>query len=303
MKRALLSLAIALALPSVARAQSSVAASLPANVRSDLARTHFRTGMRYFDLSRFDEAASEFERVYELTEQHELLYNIARSHEAAGHLERAVEVYELFVQRVPDAPNVTAIRAHATELRERTPRRAASPSSAQGSQSAQVPAGGLRCADGSTPSASSEGAQTAVSPANASPMRTALPALPLVQLRTRVSYERSALHEVGPWVLGTAGAVMVGFGAWQALNASQQIAVIDAANRGAQTGWTIAVDEAYQRAPTSVALAWGLTSAGATAVVGGALWLIARGPGTRRELVVAASTDGSSATVFARGAF
>ena len=145
MKRALLTLALVLAAPSAASAQSSVAASLPPSVRSDLARTHFRTGMRYFDLSRFDEAASEFERVYELTEQHELLYNIARAHEAAGHAERAVEVYELFLQRVPDAPNATAIRAHASELRERIPRRTSGdppPSSAPNAANA----GALRCA-------------------------------------------------------------------------------------------------------------------------------------------------------------
>lgn len=299
MKRAWLTLALALALPSVANAQSSVASSLPANVRSDLARTHFRTGMRYFDLSRFDEAATEFERVYELTEQHELLYNIARAHEAAGHAERAVEVYELFLQRVPDAPNATAIRAHATELRERIPRRSASDPSPSPSNAS---AGALRCADGSTPSADTAPVASTTN-ASAAPLRTALPALPLVQLRTRVSFERSALNEVGPWVLGAAGVVMTGFGVWQALEAQRHIALIDAANRGSQAGWTIAVEDAYQRAPTSVALAWGLTSAGATAVVGSALWLIARGPGVRRELVVAASSDGASATVFARGAF
>lgn len=53
--------------PSLVYAQSASLESIPANVRSDLARTHFRTGMRYFDLGRFSKAAVEFERVFEFT--------------------------------------------------------------------------------------------------------------------------------------------------------------------------------------------------------------------------------------------
>ncbi|MFO0563379.1 MAG: tetratricopeptide repeat protein [Polyangiales bacterium] len=286
--------------PSLVYAQSASVESIPANVRSDLARTHFRTGMRYFDLGRFSEAAVEFERVFEFTGQSELLYNIARSHESAGNLQRALETYDQFVQREPSAPNASAIRAHADELRARV--RSESAAHLQRPAPSSSPSA-LRCADGSAPTASDD--STPASSANTAsaaraPQASALP-MPLLQLRTRVVYERSAVHEVGPWVLGSAGLILAGFGAWQSVNALQQTALIDRANRSDPAGWTIPVQDAYDRAPTSTALAWGLSASGGCAIAGAVAWLLARGPGARRELVVAAVPSAGGAVMLSAG--
>lgn len=303
-----LALAALTAWPALAHAQSAPSVEgIPANVRSDLARTHFRTGMRYFDLGRFSEAAVEFERVYEFTGQSELLYNIARSHESAGNLQRAVETYDQFVQREPNAPNAAAIRAHADELRAR-----ASAERSTRASSSNNAATALRCADGSTPTASEDSsstntnASTSASSTSANSTAARAPSslpLPLLQLRTRVVYERGALHEVGPWILGSAGLILVGFGTWQSVNALQQTTLIDRANRSDPSGWTIPVQEAFDRAPTGTALAWGLTAAGGCALVGGVAWLLARGPGARREIVVAAIPTHGGAMVSAGASF
>ncbi len=299
MSRSLVFAALTL-LPASALAQATVTENIPANVRSDLARTHFRTGMRYFDLNRFAEAATEFERVFEFTAQTELLYNIARAHEGAGNLQRAVEVYDQFLQREPSAPNAEAIRAHAGELRTRI----------QAQQPAQTPVNAeppvLRCSDGSTPSAhgepSTEPVQSAPTVQTTAPRPALPPPPPLLQLRTRVAFERSALNEVGPWIIASTGLILGGFGAWQAVVASQQSAVVDRANSGDAMGWTIGVQDAYDRVPTSTALAWSLSAVGAGALVSGVVWLAARGPGVRRELVVAAIPQANGATLSVGGA-
>jgi hypothetical protein len=125
----------------------------------------------------------------------------------------------------------------------------------------------------------------------------------LLQLRTRVAYERGALNEVGPWITASAGLIMGGFAAWQAVTNAAQVALIDSANRGDPNGWTINVQDAYDRAPTSRTLAWSLGAVGATALVGGVVWLFARGRGTRRELVVAALPQSRGGLVTVGGSF
>jgi tetratricopeptide (TPR) repeat protein len=293
MIRAALALSITLCSAS-AVAQSSAAESIPASVRSDLARTHFRTGMRYFDLGRYSDAATEFERVFDYTGQTELLYNIARAHEAAGNAQRAIETYELYLQREPSAPE--AIRAHAAALRANT-----GPTEPTAASAAPT----MRCADGSAPSAATGADRPAATEATtaSAPSVTAPLPLPLLQLRTRVAYERGALNEVGPWILASAGVIMGGFSAWQALTNRDQVALIESANRGDANGWTINVQDAYDRAPTSRTLAWGLGAVGGTALVGGVVWLLARGRGTRRELVVAALPQPRGGFVTAGGTF
>ncbi len=300
MRRAALALSITLGSAS-ALAQSSAADSIPANVRSDLARTHFRTGMRYFDLARYSDAATEFERVFDYTGQTELLYNIARAHEAAGNTQRAIETYELYLQREPSAPE--AIRAHAAALRANA--RPPEPTAAN------TPT--VRCADGSAPTAATSAdsspatatanANTTTAPSRATSSAAAPLPLPLLQLRTRVAYERGALNEVGPWITASAGLIMGGFAAWQAVTNAAQVALIDSANRGDPNGWTINVQDAYDRAPTSRTLAWSLGAVGATALVGGVVWLFARGRGARRELVVAALPQARGGLVTIGGSF
>ncbi len=297
--------AVVVVSPTSALAQStapgaSVAQSLPANVRSDLARTHFRTGMQYYDLGRFAEAAVEFERVHEFTGQHELLYNIARAHEAAGNLRRAVETYDQFLALVPTGPSVVTIRAHADELRPRA--------QAEDARRARTPEGLPRCApdEGATSTSNTASVATVTSATtNTSATDTAAQrassAPPLLQLRTRVQFERGAFDEVGPWILVGAGAIVGGFAAWQSVVAVGQRATVERANTGLEP-WTIAVDAAYRGSTTASALAWGLGAGGVALLGSGVVWAAARGRGARREIVVAAAPNGAGATVLIGGA-
>ncbi|MDP3276836.1 MAG: tetratricopeptide repeat protein [Deltaproteobacteria bacterium] len=279
-----MTLCVSLSLGRVAHGQTSVASALPTAARTELAQTHFRTGMQYFDLRRFADAAVEFERVFEFTGQTELLYNIARSHEEAGNVRRAVETYERFQQALPSGFDAVTIRARVEALRSRLP--------SETQPTAEAP----RCVP-EAPSAQETPRET---PRERVIAPIAAPAPPLLQLRTRVQFERSAFAEVGPWIAVSAGAVLGGFSVWQSLNAQQMITRIDQANRGQGT-WTLETQRAYESAPTTSALAWGLGAGAATLLSAGIVWLLARGPGERREMVVAAVPTASGAALVIGG--
>lgn len=293
----------------VAFAQTSVAQSLPANVRSELARAHFRTGMQYYALSRFGEAAVEFERVFEFTGQNALLYNIARSHDLAGNFARAAETYDRYLAGIGDDSSSQVVRADIERLRDRAREQASTTARTDDSQrcvQATTAAAPDTTTTASTTTTSSTNAPTTDARATRTTARTtanrAAPP-PLLQLRTQVVFERSAFNEVGPWIAVGVGAITAGFGVWQSTVAIQQRAMIERAVGGDNAGWTASVDRAYAEFSTTSALAWGLTAGGGAALSAGVLWLIARGRGTRREVVVAAAPQFNRAGLTIGGRF
>ena len=275
--------ALSLALTIVATeswAQTPLSTQLPAEVRSELSTAHFRTGMRYFDAGRFAEAAVEFERVYEFSAQSEILYNIARAHEGARNYRRSVESYERVLTAAPEGIDLALIRQDIERLRLLITQPTVAPTVNSG------------CADISI-------GNTSVIVQGNPP---ASPPPPLLQLRTRRVFERSALHEVGPWLVLTVGAGVGGVALWQGLAAIEHTAMIDRANRG-QTPWSIAVDQSFASVGLESALSIGLAAVAGVSLVGGSVWLGARGRGQARDIVVSARSTGTTMSVVVGGVF
>ena len=74
-----------------------------ADARSD-AKRHFKQGMAYIDIGRFEEGIRELETAYQILPHPSVRYNIARAYSQWGHLEDAVANYEEFLKTEPEDP-------------------------------------------------------------------------------------------------------------------------------------------------------------------------------------------------------
>ncbi len=237
--------------------------------RDDLARAHFRAGSRYFELRRYAEAAGEFERVFELSGQTPLLYNAGRAWEAADRPREAVSAYERFLAGNTEGIDRAAIQESLTALRARVAQ------SAQSQPAATAAA--TSCAEPPTSTPVTTPVSTPVSTPATPPVITG----PLLGLQTRVRYEHNTPNMVAPWLCLGVGAVLGGMAVWQGL-----LSAADNSRVTSATQWTPQLTSSYFAARDEGTTALVLTGLGATAVVGGVVWLIARGPGERREEVL-----------------
>lgn len=83
------------------------------------AREHYRKASALFDLSRFAEAAKEFELAYEAKPDPALLYNLAQSHRLAGASKEALQAYKAYLRRMPASPNRAEIEARIAEVQQK----------------------------------------------------------------------------------------------------------------------------------------------------------------------------------------
>ncbi len=210
--------------------------------------------------------------MFELTGQSTLLYNAARAWEAAGRARSAVSAYQRFVARGAQGVDRAAIESSIVAL---TPR---------AEEEDRARARAEACQNTAAPQASSTSNTTSNTPPS-----TATPAVPvasanagpLLQLRTRVRFEHSSANMVGPWVLLGGGAVVGALALWQGISS-----IGDAARVRDATTWSPQLTSSYygvrEQGNTSIVLG---ATAGAV-LVGGVVWLVARGPGERREEVL-----------------
>jgi hypothetical protein len=89
--------------------------------RARNATTHAEKGQRYYDIQRWDDAIREFEAAYEVGGDPSYLYNLAQAHRKAGHTGEAIRYYELYLSRVPTAPNRASIEQLVAELKASQP--------------------------------------------------------------------------------------------------------------------------------------------------------------------------------------
>jgi len=86
-------------------------------------RALFADGQRLFSERRFSEAASRFERLYELKPHPSVLFNLARCYEKLQETPRALRFYRDYIHQAPDAPDrpqvVESIQALESRLRKR----------------------------------------------------------------------------------------------------------------------------------------------------------------------------------------
>ncbi len=74
-----------------------------AQTAAEQAATAYGEGVASFKAKDYATALAHFERAYKLDPSPILIYNLARAHSEMGHAEKAIEHYELYLVRVPDA--------------------------------------------------------------------------------------------------------------------------------------------------------------------------------------------------------
>jgi tetratricopeptide (TPR) repeat protein len=98
-----------------------VALLLPSQAFADdvqAARDHYKRGTMLYDLTRYHEAALEYEKAFEAKDDPALLFNIAQAHRLAGEYNDAIRMYRSFLRRVPDTSNRTEVESRITEMQE-----------------------------------------------------------------------------------------------------------------------------------------------------------------------------------------
>lgn len=144
--RALGALAAALSLllgatvsPVLAAAPSAPAAQRPVPARQAQARRHFRRGEAAFAKGDFRAALIEYDRAFRLVPLAGLLFNIGQCHRNLGAHERAIYSYQLYLARLPQAPNREAVLALIAELKPLVVRPDAPGGSGSGAQGQTKP--------------------------------------------------------------------------------------------------------------------------------------------------------------------
>ena len=91
----------------------------PAPADTARAKEIFKQGMNAFGEGRYAEAATLFSDSYELSCAPALLFNIATAHERNGDRDKAIEAFELYLERTPDGPNSDMVEERLKKLRGR----------------------------------------------------------------------------------------------------------------------------------------------------------------------------------------
>lgn len=257
---------------------------LPERDLNRLAEDHFRRGSEAFRTGHYASAVQEFQAVYQMTSQPEMLFNLARVYEAAGAFDAAIQTYEAFLEHGAPSIGPDQVREWIAALRVRQ---------SAGSSASPVPS--------SAPPRPNNGSLPPDCPAPTAAAPSIPIASPLLQLRImRVEYRRTPVNEFGPFVVGGVGLVIGAFGAWQAFAAQQDVALYNQANTGAIT-WGRDAQRAHDAAPGEFVAAYTLGAVGGALLLTGAGWLIFRGRGERREVIEAAASPLPGGFVLALG--
>lgn len=83
------------------------------------AKLHYETGIRKFDLGRYDEAAQEFVDAYELVGEPAILYNIAQAYRLGERFEKSAQFYRSFLRHMGQVANRAEIEGRIAEMDER----------------------------------------------------------------------------------------------------------------------------------------------------------------------------------------
>jgi len=82
------------------------------------ARRHYESATRKYDTGRFEEAAAEFQQVFDLIGDPALLFNIAQSFRLAQKPDKALLFYRSYLRRAPDAASRAEVEKRIAELTE-----------------------------------------------------------------------------------------------------------------------------------------------------------------------------------------
>lgn len=94
------------------------------------ARQHFQKGTTLYELSKFHEAAAEYEEAYQAKPDPALLFNIGQAYRLAGESEAALRSYRSYLHKVPDAANRAEVEGYIERLQKAIDEHKATPPAA-----------------------------------------------------------------------------------------------------------------------------------------------------------------------------
>jgi len=110
------------------------------DVQTERARQHYEAATSYYEEARYEDAAREFKRAYELSNRHHLLQNVSVSLERSGDLSGAIAALEKYLEAEPQAEDRSTIEARLENLRERQAEQAPAEEPAVEEPAAEEPA-------------------------------------------------------------------------------------------------------------------------------------------------------------------
>jgi tetratricopeptide (TPR) repeat protein len=102
-----------------APATAAPAPAAPAGAAADAPKLMVREGNKLFELGKYREALTQYEKAYGLRQNPNWLFNIAQAHRELGQLPEAIAFYERYLFKVPDASDKEAVQAQIAELKKR----------------------------------------------------------------------------------------------------------------------------------------------------------------------------------------
>jgi tetratricopeptide (TPR) repeat protein len=95
-----------------------LAVAAPALAQQDAARAHYQSGAAYYARGQYDEAIREFEQSYQLSKKPEILYNLAQCNDKLGRRPRVIEFLRRYLDEKPKADDREQVTAWLRNLEE-----------------------------------------------------------------------------------------------------------------------------------------------------------------------------------------
>lgn len=80
-------------------------------------KEHYEQARALFKVGEYQKAIGEFEAAYMARQEPLLLFNLAQAHRKAGHLPKALDLYERFLREAPGSPLQKETEGYAAEVR------------------------------------------------------------------------------------------------------------------------------------------------------------------------------------------
>lgn len=232
-------------------AQEQTAQATQDNASDEVARGLFQAGRASYDAGKYDDALKYFQQAYDLSQRPGLLYNIGQATDRLHQDRKTIEVFRLYLERVPEADNRAEV-----EGRLRTLERLVQLEAAEATPAETTPESAPQTTD-ATPAATTTPVTFATDDANG--------------------------PGIAPWLVIGGGGVLLVTGVALTLVGAGQIADVEDAKRG--TAWS-SVSSSADSGPTLATAGIVLMSVGFVGAAAGLTWLLGSSSGEHVEVVL-----------------
>jgi tetratricopeptide (TPR) repeat protein len=104
---------------SIMMAAGLVASTAWADKATDDAKKRFEQGNTHYNLGEYKEALAEYKEAYRIKKLPGFLFNIAQCHRKLGDYQQAINLYNAYLNQVPNAPNRADVESLIAESREK----------------------------------------------------------------------------------------------------------------------------------------------------------------------------------------